>query len=218
MVRWLISRKSFVRGLATGCFLILSGLVTPVLKSVYPQPGPAAASFFGVCEALVRGYAASAFMLALTMLCALGNSLCGSPPAVALEDGPTESDSESSELPDTATMDLLVPSLSLPGKLSCLARFTYAVAYQWAADDVVSLQRPLCENVLGAALYVFQGLVVLGGLSLVVGGAAWLTRRRGNAEGAAAASVADVSASMCVVPFEVGEGKAGSRKLDAEKV
>ncbi|KAJ6474477.1 hypothetical protein C8R47DRAFT_1144247 [Mycena vitilis] len=154
MARWLMS------ALAAGWFLALSSIVATESKSVYPQPGPAAASFFAVCEALVRGYAALVLSLTLAVLCALGKSLCTSRPAagpITLEDGSTESDSESSELPpDTAMMDVLVPPPSLLGKLSCLAMFTYALAQQWAAGDVVSLQRPLRENVLGAALYIMR--------------------------------------------------------------
>jgi len=158
------------------CFLI---------ERYYPDVASVAAAFVWVMDTASLGFTAATFCMALIMLCVFVNDAhkwltsarTRSASPVALEDG--------TAVPapaPTPTPDVEEPAhLTLTSKLIYFTTSSYFFSRQILANDVVSSERPLLENLGSALLYILRGLEVLFAVYLVLVFVAWLKKRPGAA-------------------------------------
>ncbi|KAJ7852252.1 hypothetical protein B0H13DRAFT_1904701 [Mycena leptocephala] len=179
MTLWRISIRAYVIGYATFTIVLVLSYLPPVLlQHFYPEAASVtvAAPFVRVRDRLARGFAAHAFFKALYMFCSLINDahkwLTGASPAtrpVTLEDGTI----------DPAALGVAAESTesTVMVNVFSLLSFSYYFIQQWFIADIVSLRRPLLENLVAALLYTLRGLDVIFVSFLILVFVIWLKKR-----------------------------------------
>ncbi|KAJ7601944.1 hypothetical protein DFH06DRAFT_1399791 [Mycena polygramma] len=157
-----VSRGAAAKGYVLGLLLISFALFTPILVTRYTEMGLLAASLYWTAETCTLGFTAIMFILALITFCALildiHKFLAAEP--IALDDHiATMAVQTSPPIPYTM-VNLLEPPTFI-GKVFIILCLTYFVQVQWNYKHVVSMQRPLLDNLSAAALYLLQGAGVV---------------------------------------------------------
>jgi hypothetical protein len=230
MARWSVSPQ--LKGHATayfvGFFVVLLFFFAPVLIELYyPQAAPVAAAFVWVTDTFGRGFGALTFFMALYMLCSLSNDayqalarLCSTPThgPIALENGTAEPaalhPAGTHIAADAPTAAESKPTLF--NKIVSLFSSTYFFTRQCMIGDIVSLKRPLLENLGSVLVYILHGLEVVFAVFLVLVFVAWL-KKKSSAAAAAEGGAAEQPTNQRV---EVLDGVATVEKgyMEAEKV
>ncbi|KAJ6568909.1 hypothetical protein B0H19DRAFT_1134201 [Mycena capillaripes] len=189
-----VSAKAYVKGCAIAFLGTIFLLLTPVLiERHYPEAAPVAAAFVWVTDSIACGLSSLIFLLASVLFVSLIidarkgiASLCGARPAIgpiSLEEGTAEPAAPTP--PTGADAVAPAPAASEPGvfrKLLSLACFISFLTSQFSRVDIVSLQRPVLENLVFVALYLLRGCEVLFAGFLVLLFVAYLKLKSTNAE------------------------------------
>jgi hypothetical protein len=195
MARSSVSTRAYFKGLAILAIILL---FTPLLIDLYyPQATSVRAAFVWTRNRFTRGFAAFAFLGAIYNICSLStdaykwlSGLRSTSPAtgpIALEDGtteppipavPTDTDA-STEAPVFSFLPSLygrAPKPSVIRRIFSLASCSYYFILQWYLDDIVSLNRPLLENLGSVLLYILRGFEVLFALFLIKVFVVWMEK------------------------------------------
>ncbi|KAJ7037172.1 hypothetical protein C8F04DRAFT_1093649 [Mycena alexandri] len=221
-----LSTKAYIKAYVIGFLATLLLLLTPTLiERYYPQAAPMATALVWLTDSIACGLSTLSVIMGSGLLISLLEDacngiarLCGARPAtgsISLEEGTTEPAPVSSVEPafttDTST-DTAQPSptASEPGvgrKLLSLACFIYFLTSQFRRGNIVSLERPVLENLLTVWEYLVRGckVVVTGFLLLTVLFAAYLWLKFTGARTAAEAPTLPVVAETAAV--EVADTK-----------
>ncbi|KAJ7835124.1 hypothetical protein B0H14DRAFT_2797199 [Mycena olivaceomarginata] len=177
MPQWFISRKAARKGFSIYCALILSFFIPVIFNRWYPNAGPAATFLVWIVDSAANGFVVFSLLMSLNMLRILVKDgfsrLSGSgttPRPITLEDGtaepaPTPAVPASSTDPDAMVDVFAVPSTT--GKIFCVICYGYTFIQQAFLKGVMSLQRPLLDNVGSTLMFILRGAQVLGAAALV---------------------------------------------------
>ncbi|KAJ7615244.1 hypothetical protein DFH06DRAFT_1484033 [Mycena polygramma] len=154
-----VSRRAATKGYVLGLLLLSFALFTPILLTRYTEMGFLAASLYWTAETYALGFTTIMFILALVTFCALILDmhkflvgLSSAEPVTLNGHIATRAVQTSPPIPSTL-VNLLEPPTFL-GKVFIFLCLTYFVQVQWKYKHIVSTQRPLLENLVGAALYL----------------------------------------------------------------
>ncbi|KAJ7611490.1 hypothetical protein DFH06DRAFT_1308279 [Mycena polygramma] len=221
--------KLYVKAYVIGFLGALFFLLTPVLiEAYYPEAAPVAAAFDWVNETAARGLGALSFVMGIGLILSVGNSACkglvrlftrrASPATgpISLEDGTADAGTEvapatPTAIPAPAAADKAKPIL-LSQVLSLLS-FTYFFTRQCMLNELVSLDRPVLDNVLAVALYVLRGLEVVFTLLFALLFIAWVRHKKPAAPAAEEPPVLPVVAEA---PVEVKDKDEKELLVEAE--
>jgi hypothetical protein len=212
--------KAYVRGYYIFCLVLILFFLAPALMDrYYPEaPALARATVGWFRDTLSRGFAALTFLAAIYNICSLSSDaykwlsgLRSASPAtgpIALEDGTAEpveptlpSGTGSEAAPETPAEAEAKPSLF--GRIFSLLSCSYFFIQQWFIDGIVSLKRPLLENLGSVLLYILRGFEVLFALFLIMVFVAWVKQ---SSSGAAAAEGVTAAPAPAPAPVLFDDG------------
>ncbi|KAF8185310.1 hypothetical protein K438DRAFT_1974019 [Mycena galopus ATCC 62051] len=204
MAEMSIPTRTYIKGYCVFCtVLALSYLPPVVIERHYPEAtwgAPVAEAFRWITDTGSRGLAATHFCAAIVALGMLAIDAykwltrIGATGPIALEDG--------TAVPAFEGVPPPTSQLNLASKLVLLFSSIYFVAIQIFLAKVVSLERPLAENIGSALMYILRGFQTLQFVYptfLLFVYFAWMKERRS----AAAAVAAQASRGATAAPVEV---------------
>jgi hypothetical protein len=215
--------RAYIKFYAIFFLVSLSFLLTPVLLERYYPDSPAAAMAAAACvwvtDTFARGFSALCLCMALAMFSMLLSDARqwltrprGASP-IALEDGtavPPTPTTANAETDASAEAPAIAVKATLASKLFSFVSCTYFFVRNIFINDVVSLDRPVLENLADAALYILRGFEVLFAAFLVLVFVAWLKKNR--SDGAAEPEVA-VGAPAAPVEVLFDDGMVDEKDL-----
>ncbi|KAJ7744406.1 hypothetical protein B0H16DRAFT_1560045 [Mycena metata] len=187
-----LSTKAYIKAYAIGFLATLLLLLTPTLiERYYPQATPVATALVWLTDSIACGLSTLSVIMGSILLISLLKDacngiarLCGARPAtgsISLEDGTAEPVPVSPASTTGNSTDAAPPSptTSEPGvgrKLLSLACFIYFLTSQFRRGNIVSLERPVLENLATVLEYLVRGckVIVAGFLLLLFAAYLWL--------------------------------------------
>ncbi|KAJ7234051.1 hypothetical protein B0H12DRAFT_1076465 [Mycena haematopus] len=172
--------KSYCKGALYGLVFAVLFICAPTLiDRYYPAAAPLAVALRWVADKGMAGLTAATFFLWILMFCLLVGdarkfvrrvmSARAAPPTgpISLEDG-TAVTAVPATTDDAAPTPTAAKDMAPAAKLLSILSSTFYLTSQAITTDVISLHRPLLENVGAALKYVLQGCEVLFALFLVL--------------------------------------------------
>jgi hypothetical protein len=215
MARSSVSTGAYIKGLVIFTIFVTTITFTPLLIDLYyPQATSVRAAFVWARNTFARGFAALTLLGAIYNICSLSSDaykwlsgLRSTSPAtgpIALEDGTAEPPVPAVPTDTDASTEAPAPKPSVIGRIFSLASCSYYFIQQWYLDDIVSLKRPLLENLGSVLLYILRGFEVLFALFLILVFVMWM--KKGSSDVAAAEGVPAAPAPAAPVQVLFDDG------------